>query len=160
MRQKLYANTKHYTKVFLGCIICVTLGILLARFVLLPNMATTPPPVITDIVEGDTPFPYSYNSRVYFATPTSEGNIMVENPEDSEYLISAEILDVRSSDSYLYTGFIEPGVTIERRRLQQSLGEGVHELALRLTAYDSDSLDQLYSIERSVTLYVGERPAG
>jgi len=97
LKQKLYENTRYYTKVFLGCIICVTLGILLARFVLLPNMATTAPP----------------------AAPVAAPTIPVENPYENYALPPMDMLArFESPDNALET---RAQILENSRKLEETL---------------------------------------
>jgi len=157
----LSKKLKRFTGIFFLSIACVTLAVLLVRLVLLPSLAPSPPGLFTDMVEGEHPFAYRYNSKIYFPAPDAEGNLLAENHEESDYYLNIEIFDPDSRDVYMYTGFIEPGTVIDQIGLLLPLPEGVHPLRIRITAHSRERealYEQLGSIEEPIELYVGQRP--
>ncbi len=162
MKQKLFANFTGFIKTFCICIAGITLLVLAARLTFFKEMATAQrnSAANSNIVQGSSDwFAYKFNSKVYFSKPSSKGDVLMENPSSNTCLMSVTILDPATKDTYLYTGFMEPGTFIDTAKLEVELPVGKHDCILKIVAYSPDPPnDPLGSIDETVTLYVGQKP--
>lgn len=93
----------------------------------------------------DSMIAFSVNTSPTLASGTSEGNFMIENPQQNEKLIVAEIyLDNTESENgtgeLLYKSkFIKPGSYIENLKLEKVLSAGTYNATVYFKAYNIDN---------------------
>ena len=167
MEQRLYPNIKRMTNAFCGGIIAVTLAVLVCRLTFLSDMAITASP---GLIQGTTnpqitgsntaaSSDYLINSKIYFASATAKGNVLITNTEQNEYYIRVDITVNDTGRSVYYSGDITPGTNISNARLQgDPLDEGEYACTATIIAYDPVTRDKVGQEEVPITIYVGVKP--
>ena len=170
MKHKLYQNTKRFTRLFCVGIACVTVAVLALRLTVfsdkaVPVMAGAGSGIITGSPDSEggsgTSFPYTLNGSVYYASADAKGNVLIQNLSKDQYLMSVDVRLVDSGVSVYFTGFINPGASIDSAKLGpegQTLEDGVYECTAQIAIYDPETLEPLGSEEQPIHLYIGEKP--
>lgn len=168
----LYSKTRRMTTLFCATIICVTFVMLTLRLTVFSDMATVAP-VMADTPEsvslpdnseisGEGEFPYKLNGKIYFPKTDSKGDVLILNPEGNKYLLNINIMLPETKDSLYYTGNIAPGTAIDSARLSeagQKLKNGEYKCIAEISAVDPETMVKVAGEQKSVTIYIGQRPA-
>lgn len=95
---------------------------------------------------------FSINTNPSFANGISEGNIMIENPEQNAKLIVAEIY---LENELLYkTKALKPGSYIENIKLDKELKKGEYDAVVYFKAYTEDTQEYIGQTGAEITLHV------
>lgn len=97
---------------------------------------------------------FSINTSPVFATGTSEGNVMIENPEHNKKLIVAQI-QIKDTQEVIYESkYIKAGSYIENIKLDKVLDKGVYEARAYFKAYDEETNDFIGQTGADITITV------
>ncbi len=159
----LYNNMRRVVVFFCAAIGIITVSMLALRLTVFSDMELEPAagaaaPVESDEIAGGADFPYTLNGMIYFHDASAGGNVMIENPETNEYLLSVDIALTETKVSLYYSGAIEPGTYIETAPLSaagQKLLNGTYQCTAEITARDPKTFRVIVSEKKPVTVQIG-----
>ena len=162
MGERLYPNVKRITNIFCLAIVVVTLLLFTLRLTALDNMVrdpNAPPEPISDSVEVEgTAVSFRIRDKIDFDSPSSYGNIAIENSADNNFYMRLEIFYDISGRSVYLSPFLKPGDKFESAKLQgKPLAAGTYSCTAVITAYDPATRQQLQSHSQPVTIHIGAR---
>lgn len=97
---------------------------------------------------------FSINTSPVFSSGVSEGNIMIENPEQNKKLIVAQI-QINDTQEVIYESkYIKPGNYIENVKLDKVLEKGTYEATTYFKAYDEETNKFIGQTAAEITITV------
>lgn len=99
---------------------------------------------------------FSINTNPTFLNGISEGNIMIENPEQNAKLIVAEIYLSDSKELLYKTKALKPGSYIENIKLDKELAKGEYNATVYFKGYDQDTQEYIGQTGAEITLHIQE----
>lgn len=99
---------------------------------------------------------FSVNTNPTFLNGISEGNIMIENPEQNAKLLVAEIYLDESQELLYATKAIKPGSYIENVKLDKELVKGEYPATIYFKGYSEDSQEYIGQTAAQITLHIQE----
>lgn len=160
MNYKLYPNMKRMTTAFCIGIFCVTLSVLTLRLTVFSDVAEKPEQSASNLLSSEKD-EYRINGKIYFSSSTSKGDVFITNLS-TENLIRVDITLEDTGESILYTGFINPGDSLNSTTMNpvgQQLENGVYACVAQVSAYSQDDIKTVIgSAEMQVEVYIGEKP--
>lgn len=97
---------------------------------------------------------FSINTTPVFLNGTSEGNLLIENPENNAKLIKVSIKINDTSEEIYSSNFIKPGTYIENARLDKILEKGIYNATAYFTAYEEETAKYIGQTGAGITLVV------
>lgn len=95
----------------------------------------------------------SMNPTPVFADGSAEGNVRIENIEGNNYAFAVKIEVIGTNEeeeakkyigkTILTTGVIDPGMYLEKKKLDEKLPKGTYVCVASFTAYDVESLTEI-----------------
>lgn len=162
MRHKLYPNIRRMTNAFCIGILCVTVSVLALRLTVFSEMAAAPEGTSSGMVASGEEDGFEINGKIYFAAATAKGDVRITNFSDKN-LIKVNIVLADSGESILSTGFINPGASLNSRKMDspgQTLEEGVYDCIAEISTYDPDDIKSVIgTAEKEVRVYIAQKPA-
>jgi hypothetical protein len=148
------------TNLFMLGIFCVTLSVLALRLTVFSEMAApVPNETVSSIVESEQGG-YKINSKPFFATASSKGDVFISNVEGNAYVINVDITLEENGKSIHSTGFIKPGDSRDSVKLNpvgQELADGLYPCIAEITAIDPENLKPVGSATENIVIQIGER---
>ena len=162
MGERLYPNVKRITNIFCLAIVLVTLLLFTLRLTALSGMVRDPdeaPEPVSETVEIEgTAVSFRIRDKINFDTPTSYGNIAIENSAENDFYMRLEIFYDISGRSIYLSPFLKPGEKFESARLQGNpLAAGTYGCTAVITAYDPTNRQLLQSHSQPITVHIGAR---
>lgn len=97
---------------------------------------------------------FSVNTNPVFASGTSEGNLMLENPGNNAKLLVARVV-VNDTNETIYTSkYIKPGSYIENIKLDKVLDAGTYDATVYFQAFTEDDATFIGETGASIKIYV------
>ncbi|WRS26405.1 hypothetical protein U6B65_08560 [Oscillospiraceae bacterium MB08-C2-2] len=165
MKQKLFSNMKRLTSAFAISLLSVTLVVLVLCLTVFkdPQAVAVIGTPSEDSSQSSQPADpdapnFTLNSKIYFARPDSSGNLLFTNPAENSYKMSVNIILQETDKSVLFTGFVDPGESQEKKKLNVELAEGVYPCIAEITVYDLNTFEPKGTTKAEVTLYIGQKP--
>lgn len=84
---------------------------------------------------------FSINTSPVFIDGLSEGNLLIENPENNAKLLTVEIQLQDTQDVIYNSKYIKPGSYLENVKLDKVLEKGTYNATAYFNAYDEDTLE-------------------
>lgn len=106
-----------------------------------------------DVAEGMVAF--SIDTRMQFASPSSEGDILFENPEGNGKYISLSLVRDDDGEEIYSTGFLQPGTFVERDALDAMVATGTYRCTAVISAYRIEDKSFIGTVAAGVTVTVG-----
>lgn len=97
---------------------------------------------------------FSVNTNPSFLNGISEGNIMLENPEQNAKLIVAEIYLDENKELLYKTKALKPGSYIENIKLDKELDKGEYPATVYFKAYAQDTQEYIGQTGAQITIHV------
>lgn len=108
----------------------------------------------------------SMNSTPVFANGRAEGNVRIENIEGNNYAFAVEVEVIGTNEEegakkyigtkVLSTGVIDPGMYLEKKRLDEELPKGTYVCVATFTAYEEESLLKIGEAGMQIVITVEE----
>lgn len=97
---------------------------------------------------------FSINTSPVFASGASEGNLMIENPEQNQKLIVAQIKIDNYEQPIYESKYIKPGSYIENIKLNKVLDKGTYDAIAYFKAYNQETRDYIGETSAKITITV------
>lgn len=98
---------------------------------------------------------FSINTSPYFETGKSEGNLMLENPENNAKLLVAEIYLQDSNELIYQSKAIPAGSYIEKVKLDKVLAQGEYPATVYFKGYREDDQSYIGQSGAEIVITVG-----
>lgn len=98
---------------------------------------------------------FSIDSKMNFASPSAEGDILFENPEgNGKYIRLSLVCDDDGKEIYS-TNFLQPGTYVERDVLDAMVPTGTYQCTALVSAYRIEDKSYIGTVAAGVTVTVG-----
>lgn len=97
---------------------------------------------------------FSVNTNPVFASGTSEGNLMLENPGNNAKLLVARVVINNTNETVYTSKYIKPGSYIENIKLDKVLDAGTYDATVYFQAYTEDDAEYIGETGASITILV------
>ena len=99
---------------------------------------------------------FSIDSKMEFASPSEEGDILFENPEGNGKYIRLSLVRDDDGKEIYSTGFLQPGTYVEKDALDAMVATGTYRCTALVSAYRTNDKSYIGTVAAGVTVTVGK----